>query len=139
MAGYKLSKRAAADYDDIFVYGVQTFGLQQAETYLDGMDVHFDDIATWPRLHQALDHIRTGYRRSVYRSHTIYYPIDGSSVVIVRILGRQNLATALYEPPKTSITQASVASLEFGKERVLPLSRRPAESAGRYDPAAESL
>ena len=94
MGGYRLSRKAAADYEEIFVYGFQAFGLLQAEAYAAGMEQHFAEIATWPRLHQAVDHIRSGYRRSVYRSHAIYYRIEPSEVIVVRILGKQNLETA---------------------------------------------
>jgi len=42
------------------------------------------------KLYQAIDHIRQGYRHSVYQVHSIYYKIDRDFVLIVRILGREN-------------------------------------------------
>lgn len=40
----------------------------------------------------AVDHIRAGYRRSVYVARSIYYRTEGNGIIIVRILGRQDLA-----------------------------------------------
>jgi len=97
MAGYKLTKRAVTDYENIFIYGVQQFGLQLADTYIEGMETHFSDIAARPYLYRAVDHVRVGYRRSVYRSHAIYYRIEVAGVLIVRILGRQDVGAALSE------------------------------------------
>ena len=50
-----------------------------------------------PLRYPKVDHIRPGYRRSVYESHAIYYRIDEAGVLIVRILGQQNPEAGL--PP----------------------------------------
>jgi len=91
MANYRLSKEADEDLDHIFDYGIDEFGLEKALSYVDGMTKRFSDIAETPLFWQAVDAIRVGYRRSVYKSHSIYYRIDLNEVVIVRILGRQDL------------------------------------------------
>jgi toxin ParE1/3/4 len=49
-----------------------------------------EELAENPRLWPAVDHIRPGYRRSVYGRHSIYYRIDPDAIVIVRILGQQD-------------------------------------------------
>lgn len=97
MAIYRLSQRADQDFFDIYVFGVMNFGLEQAEAYAAGMQARFAQIADKPRLYQAVDDIRPGYRRSVYGSHAIYYRMDDDGVLIVRILRGQNLTTALDE------------------------------------------
>jgi toxin ParE1/3/4 len=51
----------------------------------------FEELAENPRLWQAVGHIRPGYRRSVYGRHSIYYRIAPDTIVIMRILGRQDL------------------------------------------------
>lgn len=94
MAVYRLTKKAAADFEEIFAYGVLSFGLDQAEAYAEGLEAHFRALAEQPRLFQAVDHIRKGYRRSVYQAHSIYYRIEPRRIVIVRVLGRQDLAQA---------------------------------------------
>ena len=42
-----------------------------------------------------MDHIRSGYRRSVYGVHSIYYRAEAAGILIVRVLGRQNPQTSL--------------------------------------------
>lgn len=95
MAKYRLTCNADQDFFDIYVYGVQMFGVRQAEAYVEGLQLRFQEIADLPWLYQAIDHISAGYRRSVYRSHTIYYRQDGADVLIVRILRGQDLLSAL--------------------------------------------
>lgn len=71
MASYKLSKSADKDFEPIFIYGVLTFGLKQADLYAAGMVARFEQVAHHPLLYPAIDHIRPGYRLSVYQSHSI--------------------------------------------------------------------
>ena len=63
--------------------------------YFDGIVNRFQKIADQPELYPTIAHIRQGYRRSVYKSHSIYYRIDPDEIVIVRILGRQDIGKAL--------------------------------------------
>jgi len=72
-----------------------TFGLRQADAYFDGIVNRFQKIADQPELYPAIDQIRQGYHRSVYKSHSIYYHINLDDIVIVRILGQQDIGKAL--------------------------------------------
>ena len=94
MPGYELTCAADQDFEDIFEFGLDTFGVDQALSYQNGMKQRFAKLAEQPKLYPAVDHIRTGYRRSVYGSHSIYYQIESQGIVIVRILGQQDLANA---------------------------------------------
>ena len=94
MAGYKLTYAADQDFETIFEFGFDTFGVDQALSYQNGMMQRFAKLAEQPKLYPAVDHIRTGYRRSVYGSHSIYYRIESQGIVIVRILGQQDLTSA---------------------------------------------
>ena len=75
MANYELTRVAGEDFENIFDYGIDTFGLDQAIKYLNGMKLRFDELAEQPELYPAVDHIRKGFRHSVYGSHSIYYRI----------------------------------------------------------------
>ena len=98
MAGYRLSERADEDYESIYLYGALTFGLEQAEVYATGMQIRFEQLSSQPLMYPAIDHVRPGYRLSVYGSHAIYYyRIDDDEVLIVRILRNQDVGTALWE------------------------------------------
>ena len=94
MAGFELTAAADQDFENIFAFGLDTFGVDQALSYQNGMKRRFDKLAEQPKLYPTVDHIRAGYRRSVYESHSIYYRIENQGVVIVRILGQQDLANA---------------------------------------------
>ncbi|WP_412536135.1 type II toxin-antitoxin system RelE/ParE family toxin [Marinobacter sp. MIT932201] len=95
MANYQLSKRADEDFESIYLFGLLNFGLIQADAYVDGLEERFEQIAAQPDLYPAIDHLKPGYRLSVYQSHSIYYRVDESGVLIIRILRNQDLKTAL--------------------------------------------
>ena len=46
----------------------------------DGIVNRFQKIADQPELYPAIDHIRQGYRRSVYKSRSIYYRINPDDI-----------------------------------------------------------
>lgn len=66
MVSYKLSQAADEDFENIFDYGIDTFGLEQAVIYQTGMKMRFDEMAENPMFYNAVDHIKQGYRRSVF-------------------------------------------------------------------------
>jgi toxin ParE1/3/4 len=94
MGNYELSQSADEDFENIFDYGIDTFGLAQALKYQHSMKQRFEELAEQPKLYQAVDHIHKGYRRSVCGKHSIYYRIESKGIFIVRILGQQDLAKA---------------------------------------------
>ena len=95
MASYRLNREALEDLDRLYEKGILTVGLRQADAYFDGIVNRFQKIADQPELYPAIDQIRQGYRRSVYKSHSIYYHINLDDIVIVRILGQQDIGRAL--------------------------------------------
>ena len=95
MASYQLSPQAEQDLLNIALYGLERFGLRQAERYQETLQQRLDELAEHPLRVPAVEHIRPGYRRSVCGAHSIYYRIEREGIVIMRILGRQDLGTAL--------------------------------------------
>lgn len=95
MASYRLSKRADKDFESIYFFGLINFGLIQADAYADGLEERFEQIAAQPELYPAIDHIKSGFRLSVYQSHSIYYRVDRTGVLIARILRNQDVGAAL--------------------------------------------
>ncbi|MBN7818700.1 type II toxin-antitoxin system RelE/ParE family toxin [Bowmanella yangjiangensis] len=94
MGKYRLSAAADQDFDQLFEYGIDNFGLAKAKSYVDGLIVQFQSIAENPLHYQAVDHIRKGYRRSVYGKHAIYYIVSNNCVDVMRILRSENPNTA---------------------------------------------
>ena len=95
MARYKFTQAADQDFENIFNFSINRFGLTQALEYQNKMKERFVQLAAQPDLYQAVDHIRQGYRRSVFQAHSIYYKTEDDLVLIVRILARENPETSL--------------------------------------------
>ena len=95
MANYKLSNEAKDDLIRIHHYGVEKFGMQQADKYFDSFFEYFDIIAKQPFSFESVDFIRKGYRRCVCGSDSIYYKINENLVEIISIVGRQDLKNIL--------------------------------------------
>ena len=89
MANYNISPSAKADLERIWLYGLEFWGVEAADNYYAAFFVHFGRIAEHPLLYPNSD-IRKGYRRSMCGSDTVYYRIDGETVEIMTIIGRQN-------------------------------------------------
>lgn len=94
---YRLSEAADADLESLYEWGIDRFGVNAADRYYDGLIARLGEIADTPQLWPEVDHIRAGYRRSVYVAHAIYYRVEASGVMIMRVLGRQNPQTGLPE------------------------------------------
>jgi len=91
MANYRINEDAKADLQRIYRRGVLEFGEEQADRYFDALFERFDELAVQPYQYQAVDEIRSGYRRSVCGVDSIYYRIVGNTVEIMRILGQQDI------------------------------------------------
>lgn len=95
VAKYRLSELAEEDLLLIAEYGDEHFGIAQSDRYRDQLKQRFALLAKRPSLFPAVEHIRTGYRRSVCRLHSIYYRLDDQGGEIVRVLGRQDTKKSL--------------------------------------------
>ncbi len=95
MAKYKLSNTAKEDLIRIHHYGVKKFGMEQADKYFDSFFEYFDIISQRPYSFESVDFIKSGYRRCVCGSDSIYYRIIDNVVEIMVIIGRQDLNNLL--------------------------------------------
>jgi toxin ParE1/3/4 len=68
MIKYRLSDSAREDLENIYRYGLQTFGEQQADRYYFGLATCLERIAENPLLYPAVDYIKPGYCRCTYIS-----------------------------------------------------------------------
>ncbi len=92
MAKYKLTNEAKNDLIRIHHYGVEKFGITQADKYFESFFEYFDIIAERPFSFESVDYIRKGYRRCVCGVDPIYYKINENNVEIMTIVGRQDLS-----------------------------------------------
>jgi toxin ParE1/3/4 len=95
MAKYRLSNEAKEDLIRIHHYGVEKFGISQANKYFDTLFEYFDIIAQRPFSFESVDYIKKGYRRCVCLSDSIYYRLNGDIVEIMALIGRQDVNNIL--------------------------------------------
>ena len=95
MAKYRLSNEAKEDLIRIHHYGVEKFGLTQADKYFNSFFECFEIIARQPFSFESVDYIKKGYRRCVCGADSIYYRINIDTVEIMAIIGRQDLNSKL--------------------------------------------
>ena len=95
MANYKISNLAKEDLIRIHKYGVEKFGMIQADKYFDSFFENFETIAKNPFYFESVDYIKAGYRRCVSGSDSIYYKVNNDIVEIMAIIGKQDLKNIL--------------------------------------------
>jgi len=95
MVRYRLSNEAKEDLIRIHHYGIEKFGVTQADKYFDSFFEYFDIIAQRPFSFESVDYIKTGYRRCVCGSDSIFYRLNNGVVEIMAIVGRQDLNSIL--------------------------------------------
>lgn len=91
MANYKLSNVAKEDLIRIHHYGVNQFGMRQADKYFKSFFDYFDLISQQPFSFESVDYIKPDYRRCVCGSDSIYYRVSNDFVEIMTIIGSQDL------------------------------------------------
>jgi len=95
MSKYRLSNEAKSDLIRIHHFGVERFGVAQADKYFDSFFKYFDIIVQRPFSFESVDYIKKGYRRCVCGSDTIYYKLNDDIVEIMAIVGKQDLSNIL--------------------------------------------
>ncbi|MEI7725700.1 MAG: type II toxin-antitoxin system RelE/ParE family toxin [Bacteroidota bacterium] len=95
MVRYRISNEAKEDLIRIHHYGIEKFGVTQADKYFDSFFEYFDIIAQRPFSFESVDYIKTGYRRCVCGSDSIFYRLNNGVVEIMAIVGRQDLNNIL--------------------------------------------
>ena len=91
MAKYRLSNEAKHDLIRIHHYGIEKFGMTQADKYFESFFEYFDIIAERPYSFESVEYIKNEYRRCVCGSDSIYFKINKDIVDIMAIVGSQNL------------------------------------------------
>lgn len=95
MAEYRLSNTAKEDLIRIHHFGVEKFGINQADKYFESFFDYFEIIAQRPLSFESVDYIKEGYIRCPCGSDTIYYRVNGNIVEIIAIVGMQDLKNIL--------------------------------------------
>lgn len=88
MANVTVSRLAGGDLGDIADYTIETFGIEQARRYRDGLDACFQMLAATPLIGRDAGDLAEGLRSYPHQSHVVFYRQTESGVLIVRVLHR---------------------------------------------------
>ncbi len=84
---YRLAPRAYDDLDDVWRYSAETWSIEQADHYIDGLVRVFETIAALPTLARERSEFDPPVRIHTHQSHLIVYVLAGEHVDILRVLG----------------------------------------------------
>ena len=97
-AGFKITKAAVKDLEDICTFTKKTWIEQQADRYYQLIVDEIQFIVKNPYQGNQYEQIRAGYRASKVKSHLIFYKLHYDQVEIIRILHvRMNLLDHLVD------------------------------------------
>ncbi|NCN65998.1 MAG: hypothetical protein COZ36_10530 [Piscirickettsiaceae bacterium CG_4_10_14_3_um_filter_44_349] len=86
--------------EDIYVYSVEQFGIDQTDYYFQGIQEQFEHLQMYPELGQGFSSVMPTYRRLAYQSHIIYYKVLDEKILITRLLhSKQDPASSLSDFP----------------------------------------
>jgi toxin ParE1/3/4 len=83
---FQLTNRAVTDLSDIADFTIQTFGIEQARSYRNGLNHCFEILAENPQLGRNVAELAPNLKRFEYQSHIVFYIPKESHILIVRIL-----------------------------------------------------
>lgn len=86
MPEYRVTRAAETDLEEIWRHTHKTWGLAQADRYIDKLAETFQYLAENPMQASACDHIRRGYRRALVENHVIYFRLADGGIDIIRVL-----------------------------------------------------
>jgi toxin ParE1/3/4 len=91
MVRYRFSRMAESDLLGIATYTLNTWGLDQTVSYIDGLEACCRQLVSKPELGRACDQVRPGLRRMEYGLHVLFYRLEAEGIVISRILHQRML------------------------------------------------
>jgi len=83
---YIISKRAVSDLEEIWLYTVNTWSVEQADRYYSLIIDEIEYICRNIDSGKSMNYVRKGYRASKVKSHLIFYRVYNDTVEIIRIL-----------------------------------------------------
>ena len=83
---YVISKKAISDLEEIWLYTVDKWSIEQADRYYNLIFDEIDFICKNPKTAMQMDDIRKNYRAAKVNSHLIFFKVENDIVRIVRIL-----------------------------------------------------
>ena len=88
---YRLTPKAKEDLEEIWLYMLETWGVEQANHYIEKLTDTFAALAKEPMRAMTCDHIRQGYRWSPSGRHVIYFRPTDYGIAVIRVLHERML------------------------------------------------
>jgi toxin ParE1/3/4 len=88
MGDYRLSAECEIDIVEIYEYGIENFGLTQAQEYLISLHDLFKTLAENTNIGRDASEFYPSLRRFGHKAHMIFYLQSESGVFIVRTLSQ---------------------------------------------------
>ena len=83
---YVISKKAVSDLEEIWLYTVEKWSVDQADRYYNLIFDEINFICKNNNAGKSMEHVRKGYRASKVKSHLLFYRIQHNTVEVIRIL-----------------------------------------------------
>jgi toxin ParE1/3/4 len=85
---FKISKEAASDLENIWLYTCDNWSIDQADRYFNLIMDEIEYLTNNPHSAKDYGHIRAGYFRSKVKSHYIFFKINAieNAIEIIRVL-----------------------------------------------------
>jgi len=83
---FVISKKAVSDLEEIWLYTVEKWSVEQADRYYNLIFDEINYICKNPNAGKSKEHIRKGYLASKVKSHLIFYRVVNDTIEIIRIL-----------------------------------------------------
>mgnify|MGYP002638412187 FL=1 len=82
---YRIRSLAESDLESIWLYTVEQWGVDQADTYLKSIIKRFDWVADNPLLGKQRDDVKKGYYCFPEGMHLVFYKIINKQIEIIGI------------------------------------------------------
>lgn len=82
---FDISEKAFEDIENIWLYTVETWSVEQADRYYNLIFNEIEYITKNPFSGKDFSHLRKNYRCSKVKSHLIFYKLGKANVEIIRI------------------------------------------------------
>ena len=83
---FVISKKAMSDLEEIWLYTVKKWFIEQADRYYNLIFDEINYICKNIHAGKSMEHVRKGYRASKVKSHLIFYRVLNDTVEVIRIL-----------------------------------------------------
>jgi len=86
--GYKLSVKASEDIENIWLYTLENWSVEQADRYVNLVFDEIEYLAGSPDSGKDFSHVRKNYRCAKVKSHLIFYRFvtNQAEIEVIRVL-----------------------------------------------------